>query len=187
MRLISEANTKPLDGLYAFLGRYEELLAESGQEASRELTPELLVRLGEQPPVRSYPSQYPIEWTSEKQRRAYFATDGFGAGIPYKRTGGLAAAWEVLFERTADGFRMIVQNGSRAARFTYGSLAKNPQAAARFQQRFHAITGWQLASPIVHDWMNAVTDLTMVKLGQKIAGLGINIKRRAVTPRLRRR
>lgn len=33
------------------------------------------------------PVKYPIEWTSEKQRRAFFATDGFGAGIPYKRSG----------------------------------------------------------------------------------------------------
>jgi hypothetical protein len=32
------------------------------------------------------PVTYPINWDSEKQKRAYFATDGFGAGIPYQRT-----------------------------------------------------------------------------------------------------
>ena len=30
---------------------------------------------------------YPVKWDSEKQRRAFFATNGFGKGIPYKRTG----------------------------------------------------------------------------------------------------
>lgn len=32
-------------------------------------------------------SDYPVTWDSEKQRRAFFATDGFGHGIPYNRTG----------------------------------------------------------------------------------------------------
>ena len=30
---------------------------------------------------------YPIQWDSERQRRAFFATDGFGRGIPTERTG----------------------------------------------------------------------------------------------------
>jgi hypothetical protein len=34
------------------------------------------------------PVSYPIQWDSETQKRAYFATGGFGAGIPYQRTGG---------------------------------------------------------------------------------------------------
>lgn len=39
-------------------------------------------RMNERKPV-----SYPIKWDSEKQRRAFFATNGFGKGIPYKRTG----------------------------------------------------------------------------------------------------
>lgn len=31
-------------------------------------------------------SSAPFVWSSEKQRRAYFATNGFGGGIPYQRT-----------------------------------------------------------------------------------------------------
>lgn len=30
--------------------------------------------------------EYPVHWDSKKQRRAFFATDGFGAGIPTQRT-----------------------------------------------------------------------------------------------------
>ena len=37
-------------------------------------------------PPRSYE---PFVWSSERQRRAYFASDGFGAGIPYTRTNSL--------------------------------------------------------------------------------------------------
>ena len=31
--------------------------------------------------------KYPVRWDSEKQRRAYFATNGCGKRIPYRRTG----------------------------------------------------------------------------------------------------
>lgn len=40
------------------------------------------------------PVTYPIQWDSEKQRRAFFATDGFGKGIPYVRTGDYIKGWK---------------------------------------------------------------------------------------------
>src|SRR6266404_203260 len=42
------------------------------------------------------PVKYPIEWTSERQRKAFFASDGFGNGIPYKRTDQLTDSWVVV-------------------------------------------------------------------------------------------
>jgi hypothetical protein len=39
--------------------------------------------------------KYPIRWTSERQRRAFFATKGFGRGIPTRRTHALSQAWRV--------------------------------------------------------------------------------------------
>ena len=39
------------------------------------------------------PVTYPIQWDSERQRRAYFATNGFGGGIPYRRTGAYERSW----------------------------------------------------------------------------------------------
>jgi hypothetical protein len=41
------------------------------------------------------PIQYPVQWDSEKQRRAFFATNGFGKGIPYTRDGGYERSWTV--------------------------------------------------------------------------------------------
>lgn len=45
---------------------------------------------------------YPIRWDSERQRRAYFASDGFGSGIPYRRTGRYERGWTL--DRTGDGY-----------------------------------------------------------------------------------
>ena len=39
--------------------------------------------------------QYPLQWDSEKQRRAFFASDGFGGGIPYHRIGAYEKSWTV--------------------------------------------------------------------------------------------
>ena len=75
----------------------------------------------------------PIQWTSEKQRRAYFATDGFGAGIPYRRTGQLMDAWRVRTDIETDGGIFELVNDSSYARYVF-----RPD-----QQVFHFNTGWR--------------------------------------------
>lgn len=85
------------------------------------------------------PAKKPIQWTSEKQRKAFFATDGFGHGIPYKRTGRLPAAWRVETVSHANGITISVVNDSKAAPFVYG----------RWKQQFHTNTGWPDARPII--------------------------------------
>jgi len=42
------------------------------------------------------PIVYPVQWDSAKQRRAFFATNGFGRGIPTKRTGKTNSAWKAI-------------------------------------------------------------------------------------------
>ena len=46
-------------------------------------------------PLAQYPVRptYPIHWDSDLQRRALFASQGFGAGIPTERTGGIPGSW----------------------------------------------------------------------------------------------
>jgi len=39
---------------------------------------------------------HPIRWVSEKQKRAFFATEGFGRGIPTRRTNEYVNAWELV-------------------------------------------------------------------------------------------
>lgn len=38
---------------------------------------------------------YPIQWESEKQRRAFFASNGFGGGIPHVRINRYVDAWKI--------------------------------------------------------------------------------------------
>lgn len=54
--------------------------------------------------VKSRP-RYPIQWDSERQKRAFFATDGFGRGIPTRRTGA-SLRWEIT--NTGTGYMLSV-------------------------------------------------------------------------------
>lgn len=67
-----------------------------------------------------------------RQKAAYFATRGFGRGIPYTRTGGLVRAWRVDYESGRDTGLLTAINDAPAAPFVYGP----------YQQPFHANTGW---------------------------------------------
>lgn len=46
--------------------------------------------------------RYPIQWDSEKQRRAFFATKGFGGGIPSRRSGKYEGSWKVRRNPSSD-------------------------------------------------------------------------------------
>jgi hypothetical protein len=87
----------------------------------------------QEPPRRQWPDEYPLEWQSERQRRAYFATNGFGKGIPYRRTHQFVRGWHVLADYSPSGLGEIaITHDSHIEQFVTG----------RRQQRFHAITGW---------------------------------------------
>ena len=60
--------------------------------------------------------KHPIQWDSAKQRRAFFASDGFGGGIPHVRTGAYQAGWHVF----VDGLQVILRNMSKATKFIGG-------------------------------------------------------------------
>lgn len=111
---------------------------------------------------------YPIRWTSERQRRAFFATDGFGRGIPTRRTHTLSQGWTVFVD--IDQIGRI--EAYRAALLTFlarlvGMAQPQPPAASVIirvdnpidyeqyvtgihQQGFHNDTGWHYAPDILH-------------------------------------
>jgi hypothetical protein len=59
---------------------------------------------------------YPIKWDSERQRRAFFASDGFGRGIPTKRTNKYVNSWKVA--SINNGYRL--QNSTDYAKYLGG-------------------------------------------------------------------
>ncbi len=128
--------------------------------ARRELRPFVSQRVDQtlrrEPPVRSYPEDYPLEWTSEKQQRAYFVTDGFGAGIPYRRTHEYVQGWHVRGDYTHGLTAIEVYHDDEVVDFVAG----------RRQQRFHRITGW----PNANDTLQVIS----VELNDRIeAGLPV--------------
>lgn len=100
--------------------------------------------------LREYPGpvKYPFRWKSERQRRAFFATDGFGYGIPYVRTFALRDGWTTRIRDQQNGAIFEVENTADYARFVVGDDA----------QPGHLATGWQSAGAIVASYREQATD-----------------------------
>lgn len=118
-----------------------------------DIAPGLLTELRHTPG----PVKYPLEWASERQRRAFFATDGFGRGIPYERTGRTNSLWVVNIDLFDGAVVMTTSNSSKAARFTVG----------RRQQPFHRNTGWQPAKPKIDYWNEQARDMAKALLREQ--------------------
>lgn len=83
--------------------------------------------------VEPGPPSYPITTRMTlRQRRAFWATNGFGAGIPTQRTGAILEAYEVTLEISPAGGQIILDNPHPAADYVVGE----------HQQDFHADTGY---------------------------------------------
>ena len=95
--------------------------------------------------MKKYPGPvvYPIEWESEKQRRAFFATDGFGGGIPSRRTGEFFRDYDVRVNRALAEAAIV--NTSEYADPLVGES----------QQRFHANTGYRKITSYEDDLLDS--------------------------------
>lgn len=80
----------------------------------------------------------PYQWQSEKQRKAYFATNGFGGGIPYQRTGNLANAW-TYEEKNNDWNTVALTNDSEYGVFVQGDNI----------QKGHKVDGWRIMADVI--------------------------------------
>lgn len=77
----------------------------------------------------------PYLWNSEKQRRAYFATNGFGKGIPYTRSNSLKNGWK------------MIDNGVKAQ--VVNTVPYAGYVVDADQQRGHAADKWRLVSAVI--------------------------------------
>lgn len=75
--------------------------------------------------------RYPVNWDSERQRRAFFATDGFGRGIPTRRTDTYVKGWHIRRNpraaRALPGWSLI--NETNYARYVGGSAYGDGQSS----------------------------------------------------------
>lgn len=79
-----------------------------------------------------------VQWQSEKQRRAFFATNGFGRGIPTIRTHALSKGWKTDLKTSAVGGLFTAVNNVPYKRFVQGLQA----------QRMH-INRWKQESEVI--------------------------------------
>ncbi len=89
---------------------------------------------------------YPVRWDSKRQQRAYFATGGFGHGIPYRRTGRYGDSWKLKANEGESGQRVGYTLISRLsyARFV-GGMARGEGQSSIHKGR------WQLFRDIIDD------------------------------------
>lgn len=76
--------------------------------------------------------RYLIIWQSERQRKAFFATNGFGKGIPTQRSGALPAAWAVNQTVRGNGGELRFDNATN-----YGDYVQGDR-----QQEMHIASGY---------------------------------------------
>ena len=104
--------------------------------------------------------RYPIQWKSEKQRRAFFATNGFGAGVPTRRTNKLQDGWQVIEESDfREGLFTIFNSATTRDYFTGAIVYYEQYVSGTSQQPFHRNTGWNRSQDILADAMVDAEDL----------------------------
>lgn len=116
-----------------------------------------------------YPAavKYPFVWASERQRRAYFATNGFGGGIPYRRTNAVRDAWEDLDEIIADGIAFNLKNSSPAAQWVNGRTQQQPGHIASGHKNISAIAAVTFGA-----YVNAVRAMVGPEIARYISANG---------------
>jgi len=118
--------------------------------------------------VEGAPPTYPIKWDSDRQRKAFFATDGFGRGIPTVRSGDTSKAWMVVpvpGSPASEGYD--VGNPLAHAKYLYGTAR-----SARTISKVHGGSGsprW----PVFYKVAQAV----IAKLPKKVREALITIAR----------
>lgn len=89
---------------------------------------------------------YPIRWKSQRQRKAFFASKGFGRGIPTRRNYELLRGWHIELVRTPYGGMISLENPVPYMIFVQGDAA----------QPFHLDTGWVQKSDVMDDFYKEV-------------------------------
>jgi hypothetical protein len=123
------------------------------------------LKVAETMQVEGKPPTYPIQWDSPKQRRAFFATNGFGGGIPHIRRGEYVAAWK---QQTIRGGYQVA-NKLRHAGFIAGDIQ------GKRQSRIHK-GRWPIFRKIVDRALKLIPKQVVSDLKITIRKLGFRVK-----------
>jgi len=137
-RVDSKHTKRGLDKTQRMVNEWNDIMFVAATNTHKVVLPKLLNNLARPAPK----VKYPIAWTSERQRRAYFASNGFGHGIPYRRTGGATKAWRAALVR---GQGAIVSKVTNPNSYLIYVRYTRPGTRSRIQQ-MHLNTGHQNAN-----------------------------------------
>ena len=141
--------------------RFREALKQRAQAVKTQA----LTALHDVPGPVVYADNGRLRWKNERQKRAFFASNGFGRGIPTGRVnepGGVLGAYDVTVN--AEGFNgsMLLINNYPGAEFIIGD----------FQQPFHADTGWQRVDNAAAEIGPVFADVVVAAWNEAVAPTG---------------
>lgn len=159
-----------------YLRQINKVIPDIMKEVKNEIEPFILEDIQAVPG----PVVYPIEWTPSRhsedqakapntsfgyysrQKAAYYQTNGFGRGIPTKRTGEHAENWRLVIRVQGQGrFDFVLENTLAETKYIVGSF--NRRTGLQVQQRFHKNTGW----PAIQQKAPAYVNLFLEKFAAK--------------------
>lgn len=108
------------------------------------------------------PVTYPIQWDSVRQRRAFFASNGFGHGIPYRRQGRYEQGWKL--KTNPNGVEL--QNRTQAARFVAGLRSGRDISRGKKQSNIHR-GRWPLFRTVADEELRKLLDDILRELSKE--------------------
>jgi len=144
--------SKRLDVLATLFKDARETTLAAGRDVFDAERAELLNELAHEPG----PVKRPIQWTSEKQRRAVMAKLRKQGNIPYQRTQRLSKSWFIRLDEQRNGFAMTIANSVKYAPYVVGNIRRG--SGPDPQQRFHKNTGWFPVALTIDFWLESYTE-----------------------------
>jgi hypothetical protein len=116
---------------------------------------------------------YPLQWDSSRQRAAFYASGGFGRGIPYQRSGNYERGWQVQGNTSSDGstYGYTLINANEHAVYVQGD------AQGYGQSRIHR-GRWPLFSDVVNAAIANLPDRITAELYAFAQRCGLNPRNR---------
>lgn len=145
-----------------FRTKFNKVVQGIGIQTARELEPMLVPIFGAPGPV-----VYPIQWASDKQRKAFFASNNWGRGFPTKRSGKTERAWKVIYVVASEGGDITLLNTEPHAKYVYGD------EAGQHQQPFHRNTGWRSFVEARATLLAKAQGLIKTKFAESLGSFGV--------------
>lgn len=103
----------------------------------------LIAKLRYEPPKRRYPEDYPVNFTSDKQRKFVMAN----TELPDNRTSRMRKSWKYKWATGEGRLELSLWNSNRNSKYVVGTWGRkyNPDKYENPIQDFHRVTGWKPA------------------------------------------